>query len=227
MKIRQLAVAAAFLLASSLASANVQYTFYASGVTESYSQEGTAVFNFSNDGSSLSITLTDTVDPTTSVLSSITGLQFGLSSDPTGMSLVSVSAAHVIDCTNASSPCPPAAGSSPYGWGATPSGDGFALGAGFDGTSFAYQPYGIVNANYTTSGGLSDPATNPLLVGPVTFTFALTGMRYAPEVDSVVFAFGDPAFVPTRVVPEPGSLALLAVGLMTVGWVSRRRCVRA
>ncbi len=55
--------------------ANVQYTFYASGVTESYAQEGTAVFSFSNDGSSLSITLTDTVDPTTAVLSSITGLQ--------------------------------------------------------------------------------------------------------------------------------------------------------
>ena len=78
MKVRQLAVAAGFLLASSLAFANVQYTFYASGVTESYSQQGTAVFSFANDGSSLSITLNDTVVPTTAVLSSITGLQFGL-----------------------------------------------------------------------------------------------------------------------------------------------------
>jgi hypothetical protein len=230
MKILQVAVAAVLLVASSLASANVQYTFYASGVTESYSQQGTAVFNFSNDGSSLSITLTDTVDPTAAVLSSITGLQFGLSSAATGMSLVSVAAAQVVDCTNSSSPCPPGSGSSPYGWGAMQSGNGFALGAGFDGSAFSYQPYGIVNANYLSpggAGGLGDPAVNPLLVGPVTFNFALSGLRYAPEVNSVVFAFGDPTTqTGLRSVPEPQSLALLAAGLLAAGWISRRKYLR-
>ncbi|MGA8033002.1 MAG: PEP-CTERM sorting domain-containing protein [Casimicrobiaceae bacterium] len=228
MKIWQLAVAAVLLVASSLASANVQYTFYASGVTESYSQQGTALFNFSNDGSSLSITLTDTVDPTAAVLSSITGLQFGLSSVPTGMSLTSVTAAQVVDCTNSSSPCPPGSGSSPYGWGSMATGSGFSLGAGFDGSAFSYQPYGIVNANYLSpggAGGLGDPAVNPLLVGPVTFNFALSGMRFAPEVNSVVFEFGDPIGV--NAVPEPQSLALLAAGLLAAGWVSRRKFVRA
>ena len=224
MKIRQVAVAAALLVASSLASANVQYTFYASGVTESYSQQGTALFNFSNDGSSLSITLTDTVDPTAAVLSSITGLQFGLSSVPTGMSLTSVTAAQVVDCTNSSSPCPPGSGSSPYGWGSMATGSGFALGAGFDGSSFSYQPYGIVNANYLATGGLGDPASNPLLVGPVTFNFALSGLRYAPEVNSVVFEFGDPISI--TAVPEPQSLALLAAGLLAAGWISRRKYLR-
>ena len=227
MKIRQLAVAAAFLLASSLASASVQYTFYANGVTESYAQQGTALFSFSNDGSSLSITLTDTVDPTAAILSSITGIRFGFSSAPASMSLLSVSAPQVVDCTNSSNPCPPGSGSSPYGWGSMATGSGFALGAGFDGSSFAYQPYGIVNANYLSPGGpggLGDPASNPLLVGPVTFNFALTGMRFAPEVNSVVFEFGDPIGV--AAVPEPQSLALLAAGLIAAGWVSRRKYLR-
>ncbi len=224
MKTQQLIVAVGFALASSLAVADVQYTFYANGVTESYSQQGRAVFDFSNDGSSLSITLTDTVVPTAAVLSSITGLQFGFSSAPAGMSLTSVTATQVIDCTNSSNPCPPGSGSSPYGWGAMFSGSGFSLGAGFDGNAFSYEPFGIVNANYVSPGGpggLGNPAVNPLLVGPVTFNFALTGLQYAPEVNSVVFAFGDPVNI--AAVPEPRSLALLAVGLIAAGWVSRRK----
>ena len=217
MKIRQLAVAAVFLVASSLASANVQYTFYASGVTESYAQEGTALFSFSNDGSSLSITLTDTVDPTAAILSSITGLQFGLSSAPTSMSLVSVSAAQVVDCTNSSNPCPLGGGSSPYGWGSVATAGGFSLGAGFDGSSFAYQPYGIVNAHYLSPGGLGglgDPASNPLLVGPVTFNFALTGLR--------VCARGEFRGVLVRRSRSPGRSATDSSGTAIAGAAGRR-----
>ncbi|MHB8494844.1 MAG: hypothetical protein ACYDDG_09780, partial [Casimicrobiaceae bacterium] len=99
MKTQQLIVAAGFALASSLASANVQYTFYANGVTESYAEQGLALFSFSSDGSSLSITLTDTVNPTTAVQSAITGLQFTLSSAPTAISLTSVTPTSVIDCS--------------------------------------------------------------------------------------------------------------------------------
>lgn len=223
-KIRKWAVGAAFVLLSAGAMANVQYKFYADGVTEDFSQQGTALFSFSNDGSALSITLTDTVQPTAAVLSSITGLQFSLSSTPTAISLTSVSAAGVVDCSNTSSPCPPGAGSSPYGWGTVATGSDVALGAGFDGSSFSYQPYGIVNASYLSPGGpggLGDPAVNPLLVGPVTFTFALSGLAYAPQVNSVVFEFGDPT--PLRAVPEPQSLLLLALGLIAAGWVTRRR----
>lgn len=223
-KIRKWAVGAAFVLLSAGAMANVQYKFYADGVTEDFSQQGTALFSFSNDGSALSITLTDTVQPTAAVLSSITGLQFSLSSTPTAISLTSVSAAGVVDCSNTSSPCPPGAGSSPYGWGTVATGGDVALGAGFDGSSFSYQPYGIVNADYLSPGGpggLGDPAVNPLLVGPVTFTFSLSGLAYAPQVNSVVFEFGDPT--PQRAVPEPQSLLLLALGLIAAGWVTRRR----
>lgn len=217
-------VGAVFALLSAGAIANVQYKFYADGVTEDFSQQGTALFDFSNDGSTLSVTLTDTVQPTAAVLSSITGLQFSLSSTPAAISLVSVSTTGVIDCSNSSSPCPPGAGSSPYGWGTVATGSDVALGAGFNGSSFSYQPYGIVNASYVSPGGpggLGDPAVNPLLVGPVTFTFSLSGLAYAPEINSVAFEFGDPTRL--SAVPEPQSLMLLALGLIAAGWVTRRR----
>ncbi|MHB8723994.1 MAG: PEP-CTERM sorting domain-containing protein [Casimicrobiaceae bacterium] len=227
MKTQQLIVAAGFALASSLASANVQYTFYANGVTESYAEQGLALFSFSSDGSSLSITLTDTVNPTTAVQSAITGLQFTLSSAPTAISLTSVTPTSVIDCSGLSgSSCPAGVGSTPYGWSTTLSGNAFALG---NGSEFSYQPFGIVNANYLSggTGGLGTPSNNPLLIGPVTFNFALTGLHYAPEANSVVFLFGDTTEAPTSRVPEPQSLALLAIGLMAAGWVSRRKYRRA
>ncbi|MHB8494845.1 MAG: PEP-CTERM sorting domain-containing protein, partial [Casimicrobiaceae bacterium] len=124
------------------------------------------------------------------------------------------------------SSCPAGVGSTPYGWSTTLSGNAFALG---NGSEFSYQPFGIVNANYLSggTGGLGTPSNNPLLIGPVTFNFALTGLHYAPEANSVVFLFGDTTEAPTSRVPEPQSLALLAIGLMAAGWVSRRKFRRA
>ena len=224
MKRIQAIIGAGLLCIASLASANIQYTFYANGVTENYAQQGTAIFDFANDGSALSITLSNTVSPTSAIQSEISGLSFMFSFAPTAMSLVSVTPTQVIDCSNSSNPCPPGTGSSPFGWGATLDGGGATMGAGFDGTSFAYQPYGIVNANYLSSpGGLATPSNNPLLVGPVTFTFALSGLTFAPEVGSVVFAFGDPDFQAAVAVPEPQSLALFALALLLAGWAVRRK----
>jgi len=215
---------AMLVLACSNSFANVVYTFNANGFTENYAQQGTAVFNFSNDGSALSITLTDTVNPTAAILSEISGIQFMLSSAPTDVTLTSVWTTAIIDCTDSASPCPPGDGSSPYGWGTTSSGNQTLLAAGFDGGALSFQPYAIVNANYISSGadgGLGTPSNNPLLVGPVTFNFALTGLQFAPEVSGVVFKFGDPVDSPAALaVPEPGIVALLSIALLALGWRS-------
>jgi len=213
--------------ACSQAQANVVYSFAANGVTESYAQQGTALFDFSNDGSTLSITLTDTVNPTAAILSEISGIQFILSSAPSAMTLTSVTATAIIDCTNSANPCPPGEGASPYGWGSVTSGNETFLASGFNGSSFAFEPYAIVNANYLSSsgaGGLGTPSNNPLLVGPVTFNFALTGLQFAPEVSGVGFEFGDPVRVAAvAAVPEPGSVALIAIALLVLAWGGRYR----
>ena len=218
-------LAAALVLFSTAVVANVTYTWTADGVTESVAQQATAVFNFSSRNS-LTITLTNNVAPTAFITSEVDGLMFSLTSMPATVTLQSVSAPSVIDCTSGVTPCPPGAGSMPYGWGTTLSGFDFALGAGFSGGGFSYHPYGIVNQSYNAAG-LSDPLFNPLLVGPVTFTFALTGLDFIPEVSSATFLFGR---VPNGVdgrdppgVPEPQSLALLGLGLLAAAWSFRRK----
>jgi len=229
-----LAVATAGLMAvgsGTVAAAVITSTFTASGVTDTFSQQGTAVFSFDMaDLSSFTVTLTDNVSPTADILSELDGLTFGFSQAPATIQLTGITPlGGVIDCTNSTSPCPSGTGSFPYGWGTTFSGGALSLAAGFDsGTNtFAHQPFGIVNTNYTAPGGstgLSSAENNPLLVGPVTFTFAITGLQDVPQIMGVSFAFGTrPVDLPAvAAVPEPQSLALLGAALLA-GWVLRRK----
>jgi hypothetical protein len=244
MSIRKLLGAVGLALIASSASASVTYTFTSDGVTDGKAQQGTAVFVFSNDGSQLSITLTDNVAPTGFIASELDGFTFSLSQAPTTQTLLSVVPQSVINCTNVSgSTCPAGDGSSPYGYGSLLTGNEIQFGAGFTGSGFSYHPYAIVNADYVApggGGGLSNNQHNPLLVGPVTFTFALTGLTSAPEVMDVSFLFGtNPDAQPgTPVctnggcpspdvgVPEPQTVALLGVGLLGIGWNMRRKFAR-
>jgi hypothetical protein len=240
MTFRKLLVALGMLLGASVASATVTYTFTADGVTDSIAQQGTAVFEFSDDATQLMITLTDNVDPTAFIASELDGLLFSFSQAPATLTLLSLAPVSVINCNGvAGTTCPTVAGDPPlYQWGTTLSGDDAALGAGFTGSGFAYHPYAIVNENYVApggNGGLSNDQHNPLLVGPVTFTFALTGLDSVPEITSVTFLFGTvpdsqngasctngDCGTPDLSVPEPRTLTLLGLGLLTIAWYSRR-----
>lgn len=241
MKKALLCTAAAALIGASLpaAAALIMQTFTADGVTDSISQQGTAVFTFdTSDLTFMTITLTDNVSPTEFIASELDGLQFTFSDTPTTLTLMAVTPQSVIDCTNSTDPCPSGSGSSPYGWGTTLSSSDAALGAGFTGSGFSYHPYAIVNTDYSApggNGGISNNQHNPLLIGPVTFTFLLSGLEGVPEITSVNFLFGTvPDSQPGTPgctngdcgdinVPEPQTLVLLGVGLISLGWVSRRK----
>ncbi len=244
MNVRKLIAAMACCVVAPLASADVVYSFTADGFTQNVAQQATAVFDFSDDGSMLTLTLTDDVNPTEKIASLLDGFSFTLSQSPLTQELLSVTPIAVINCNGLSDPssaCPAGDGVDPYGYGSILVGDQITLGAGYKNGGFSYMPYGIVNVNYVApggEGGLSNDKHNPLLVGPVVFTFALTGLTTAPEVTSTTFLFGtvpnsQPGECTTGTcsqfdtnVPEPQTLALLGIGLLGVGF-SMRRQVRA
>jgi hypothetical protein len=221
---------AALIGASAGASATlITQTFNASGVTDSFSQQGTAIFQIDTDNpDTFTVRLLDNVSPTGNILSVLNGISFSLSQPVTSINITGITPTSVIDCTASSTttcPQPNPMPTEPFGWNATVSGGTVTLGAGFDSStsSFKFHPFGIVNANYNGTG-LSDAENNPLLVGPVTFTFS-TDVQAFPEILGVTFLFGtvpDPVPGAVDAVPEPHSLALLGIALVA-GWVVRSR----
>jgi len=193
-------------------------------------QKGTALFT--TTATSLTIVLTNTVNPLVGISQIFDGIGFTFSTAPTSLTLTSVTAANgVITCISGTS-CVPYLLSTPanYGWGVTGTLSSPILAAG----TTSYKPYGVVNDNIVASAdGLSNSQHNPYLDGPVTFVFSVVGWTGLPAVPTITSATGyfgtRPDTVPgtstdtSVVIPEPTTLLLLGSGLFGLPLFRRRR----
>jgi hypothetical protein len=203
------------------------FTFSTNSAVDEVS--ATASFNFT--GSTLVLTLNNTTPNVLHISQELDGISwngFTLTGSPI------VAAAGVINCNgNSGSACPAPSPmpSSPYHWGLLAGHDKLAAGSG------SYHPFAIVDS-YTAPGGhggISNSSHNPLLLGPVTFTFAYSG--FPNQVADVTFLWGTSGTPtggvctgdgcnpppPPPPVPEPASLLLLGSGLIGAGSFARRK----
>jgi hypothetical protein len=210
-------VALLFLMAMGAprASADIITTFTTSGTTSGGNVAGTATFDISGTG--MTITLENT-GPIASIAQVLDGLGFTLTGG-TGLALTNVSAKGFETCTgngNSTTCSPSGTGTSPYGW---TLGDSYLLAAG----AGSYKPYGIVNTGITGADGLGNSQHIPYLIGPVTFDFSFTT---APTgVTAATFYWGTKPETTHGSVPD-GGVTLMLLGGALVGLETLRRRFR-
>ena len=233
MQIKTFSVATfALLFAASSAFADTIYTFIGNAGPN---QQATAVFDFV-DANNLTLTLANTGN-IIDISSILDDFHFLLSGTPTSGSLVGTTSSEgQADCTGGA-PCVVNAGADSNGtWGF------FLTAAQVDMFSSGTQihPYGIANDSVLVNAnldGLSNTQHNPYLLGSATFDIDLVGLTSVPTISHVDFTFGtqpdhvagvlctppNPNCVSRVTLPEPASAALVALALLGMGFVRRRR----
>jgi hypothetical protein len=206
MNIRRQFLGVALGLAASAAGASTIYTLDTTIGAGNDPIAATAEFTW--NGSTLELRLTNDTDPISKIIQELTGIHFVLSGSPDLQSVSGSALGGSVSCIGVASgdPCsvvdagpvdpfappPDLDGNSnnadPQGWSALPSYALFTFGAG----GGSWKPYGIVNDSIVSSGtgGTSNQTHNPVLLGPVDFEFVFAPFASTPNITGVEFYWG-------------------------------------
>jgi hypothetical protein len=227
-------------------------TYQASGSDSDGTLIGTAQFSTQYDSgthtATITITLTNNLTPSAygGQGQAISSLQFTLGSAPTGLTGTPTDSGQLVDIGSGGTVT--TVSGTPDRWVSTSGGDLTLSGSTI---TLAVAGKQVSSGNPTemiiglpdsktgtypnvNSGGGSNGQFDPYVEGSATFTITISGVNADPTITSAKFGFGtgpdtnmSGTTIPGVVVPEPSSLALVAVGFVTLGLTRLRRWRRA